>query len=126
MVESDGAVGDHELFAPAVESSKIAFEEWISHPPTKARAADSKDEGITFLACRLNSRQQVIDNTLVIDGLETAGRLVDGPRPPIVIARNAAVEQAMVPYNSRNSRRSILPTLVLGNSSTNCTVRGHL
>lgn len=101
-----------EIFAASVESNSEKFEKWITSAPERAltTSADSRDEAIALLACMLMSQpQRVADNALVIEDPETAKQLVDGPRPPIVIAKNADVEQVIAPYHDRTHCLLIRP-----------------
>lgn len=92
-----------ELFKQATLNAASTFDHWISEPPRKALviAADSKEEAIAFISCLFQNHRSENDRALVVSNEDSAVTLLQGTRPPTIVANHPTVEQAIAPHHTK-------------------------
>src|SRR5206468_1196423 len=89
-----------DIFAPSLHSSTETFKKWLTAPPSKpfVIAADSREEGLAFLACLASSNglRHFQDVAAIFTSLESLRTLVTSSIPfiPIVFSRDVERELA--------------------------------
>ena len=92
-----------ELFDQPKKRMSEEFKVWINNPPTKALVvtADSDEEAIAFVSCLLQEHDSVNDRALVVTNGASATTLLQGTRPPVIVANHPSVERAIAPHHER-------------------------
>lgn len=88
-----------ELFAPAVETHRQAFGQWLEREPSGpfAIAADSRGEGLAFLRCLLLSAEldPYRDRTAIFYSAPVLRKLIESEVPFIPIANSEEAEREL-------------------------------